>query len=382
MKELRDIIKAFDTVIANDSQAVLASVIHTSGSTYRSAGAKALILADDNIIGVVSGGCLESDLIQRAGQVRDSGQSITIRYDHSENADIIWGLGLGCAGVVDVLLERVDKDNPGPLTLIAEVIKTRTSAIMATIISSENSSFKVGERWRQNGTGSVSFTDAWPFPASLNDCLIRSVEKQNGAIITEQGAEVLIEQINPLTRLLVFGAGADAVPLVTIGAEIGWYLEVFDKRSAYASTARFPLADRLVCCSSNQLSEQITIDEHTIAIVMTHNYLQDLEILKFLLPHIKHYIGVLGPQRRLALLLKDLADEKIQVSDAQKAILYGPAGLDIGADTAEEIALSIVSEIQTVLRNRSGGLLRDRGKPIHSENAEKPTLPNIAAVKS
>ncbi len=365
MKELRDIVSAFNSVIARGDQAVLASVVQTSGSTYRHAGARALIVSDELIVGVVSGGCLESDLTQQAKGVRASGQSMIIRYDHRENDDIVWGLGLGCAGVVDVLLERVDKDNPGPLNLIAQVIETRMPALMATVIAANESTAGVGARWMQQSNGQVSTSRDWPFSSLQSHYFAEKIKGKTGAVVTNEGAEILIERVNPLTRLLIFGAGADAVPLVAIGAEIGWIMEVFDKRSVFASPERFPRADRIVHCPPSQLVDKVALDPQTVAIVMTHNYLQDLDILKFLLPLSEHYIGVLGPKRRLKLLLSDLQEDGIQISAHQQKRLYGPAGLDIGADSAEEIALSIISEVQAVLHQRSGGLLRDRVDPIH-----------------
>jgi xanthine/CO dehydrogenase XdhC/CoxF family maturation factor len=179
-------------------------------------------------------------------------------------------------------------------------------------------------------------------------------------------AEVFIEVIQPPVPLMIFGAGHDAVPLVRLAQELGWYVTVFDSRQADGTRSRFSSADEVVLSRPEGISEQVQLDNRTVAVVMTHNYLHDLELLKTLLPSPVRYLGILGPKSRTGKLFQELQEQGIIIpTEKQLQRLYNPVGLDIGADTPEEIALSIVAEIQAVLTNHSGGSLRNKLGPIH-----------------
>jgi xanthine/CO dehydrogenase XdhC/CoxF family maturation factor len=178
-------------------------------------------------------------------------------------------------------------------------------------------------------------------------------------------AEVFIEVIQPPVPLMIFGAGHDAVPLVRLAQELGWYVTIVDSRQADATRERFPSADEVILARPENISDRVRVDNRTVAVVMTHNYLHDLELLKTLLPSPVEYLGILGPKSRTEKLLQDLQEQGITPTEPQLQRLYSPVGLDIGADTPEEIALSIVAEIQAVLANHSGGSLRNKLGPIH-----------------
>jgi xanthine/CO dehydrogenase XdhC/CoxF family maturation factor len=182
--------------------------------------------------------------------------------------------------------------------------------------------------------------------------------------------EVLIEAIQPPVPLAIFGAGHDAMPLVHFAKELGWHVTVVDSRQSYATTDRFPLADAVVFSRTESIHSHITVDHHTVAVVMTHNYLQDRELLKTLLQSPLRYLGILGPKSRTERLLQELREQGVAPTEKHLLRLYSPVGIDIGADTPEEIALSIVAEIQAVLANRAGGLLRNRQGPIHNRSSE------------
>jgi xanthine/CO dehydrogenase XdhC/CoxF family maturation factor len=179
-------------------------------------------------------------------------------------------------------------------------------------------------------------------------------------------AEVLIEVIQPPTPLVIFGAGHDAVPVARLAKELGWHVSVVDSRPAYATPERFPLADVVILTRLEATLERVSIDSRTVAVVMTHNYLHDRKLLQTLLPSPLRYLGLLGPKSRAERLLQELRQEGFVPTNEQLCRLYSPVGIDIGADTPEEIALAIVAEIQAVIANRSGGLLRDRKGSIHN----------------
>jgi xanthine dehydrogenase accessory factor len=363
LKEIRNILKAFDELSCSAGNGVLASVVHTSGSTYRRPGARALIMPDDQIIGLVGGGCLEADLLEKARAVRESREPKRLHYDSASDADIIWGLGLGCAGIVDVLLERVGADNPGPLDFIRRCISNRRPGVLATVIRSD--SVPLGARWMQGPDGCVDTTGEWEPPMSLQLQANTVLTEGKGRLLREGSTDILLEWVAPLTRLVVFGAGADAIAVVRIASELGWNIEVIDKRPSYARPERLPDADKVEQWTPEEAAEHVALDEYTACLLMTHNYLQDRDLLRFLPLSPARYVGVLGPKRRTDKILADLRSEGIAPSDTVMASLYSPAGLDLGADSPEQIALSIVAEIQSVFGERTGGFLRDRQGLIH-----------------
>lgn len=206
-------------------------------------------------------------------------------------------------------------------------------------------------------------------------------------------AEVFIEVIQPPVPLMIFGAGHDAVPLVRLAQELGWYVTLVDSRQADGTRERFPSADEVVLVRpegisdseallrlrkhgalakrhevQQQSADRLRVNNRTMAVIMTHNYLHNLELLKILLPSPVRYLGILGPKSRTGKLLQDLQEQGITPSEQQLQRLYSPVGLNIGADTPEEIALSIVAEIQAVLGDRSGGSLRNYQGPIHERS--------------
>ena len=178
---------------------------------------------------------------------------------------------------------------------------------------------------------------------------------------------MLIETVAPPVPLTIFGAGDDAIPLAQAAKLIGWHVTVIDARPAYATPERFPTADAVHCLRPEALlsSPHVVFPPETMAMIMTHNFTHDLELLRVLLPRPLRYLGALGPKSRTQRLLDALADAGVTFPDEALARLHGPAGLDIGAETPEEIAISIHGEMQAVLAQRNGGALRDRTAPIH-----------------
>jgi xanthine/CO dehydrogenase XdhC/CoxF family maturation factor len=196
--------------------------------------------------------------------------------------------------------------------------------------------------------------------------------------------EVFLELLRPPIPLVIFGGGPDAVPLVRLAGELGWHVTVVDGRPASASRAWFPRADAVIFCHPEQVGEQVRLDGDTVAVVMTHNYLTDLRLLELLLPSPVRYLGLLGPKSRSERLLLDLSQAGIRTTEAQRRRLYAPVGLDLGAETSEEIALAILAEIKAVLAGRAGGPLRDRQVPIHecAQPEERREWETLAVAQS
>src|SRR5262245_27694680 len=355
MRELGDILAAFESM-APSGTGVLACVVHASGSTYRRIGARLLVLPDDELIGLISGGCLEGDLLARAREVREECAPRLVHYDATAADDIVWGLGLGCAGVVDVLLEPVAPGRPGPLAWLAAWRRQRGTGVLATALDQG----RLGRRWALHPDGNIEGDPSDEVRAAL----LQARSTGRSRRMASREGDVTVEVARPPWRLLVFGAGPDAAPVARLAVELGWDVEVVDHRSAHARAERFPGA-RVHLVPTEDAVAQVGVDPDTYVLVMTHHYLIDRALLSELLPSQSPYIGLLGPKKRAEDLLADVERLGIELSDDQRARQHGPAGLDIGGEGPEAIALSLLAEVMAAAEGRSGGCLRDRKGPLH-----------------
>jgi len=361
MRDLVDILAAFERMAPRDA-GVLASVVHASGSTYRRIGGRLLVLPDDEVIGLISGGCLEGDLLAHAAEVLEESEGEgdaaprLVRYDASDDDDIVWGLGLGCAGVVEVLLEPVGPGRPGPLAWLAAWRRARATGVIATALDPD----RLGRRWALHPDDRVEGAPGDEVLAALH----RARRSGRSRRIATREGDLSVEVVRPPLRLVVFGAGPDAAPVARLALDLGWEVEIVDHRPARARAARFPGA-RMHLAPVKDAVAQVGVDRDTYTLVMTHHYLDDRALLSDLLPTPTPYVGVLGPRQRTEDLLADLERLGIDVSAGQRRRLHGPAGLDIGGEGPEEIALSVLAEVMAVAEERSGGWLRDRKGPLH-----------------
>ncbi len=299
---------------------------------------------------MISGGCLEAELLQSAWALTENGAAL-VKYDATAEADIIWGSGLGCAGVVQVLLERVKAPEPC-LALIQRCQRARERTIVATVISEGPS---LGSRCVLGGGGFAG-------DPCLKPCAEGSIREESRIVETDAG-RVFLEVLDPPLNLLIFGAGQDAMPLAKVAHLIGWHVSVIDCREQFVTKDRFPTADRLAVTSPKLATDLVTLDVSTYAVVMTHNYLQDKDLLRQLLSSKVAYIGMLGPRARTERLLDDLDDKWSRDN------VFGPVGLDIGAEGPDEIAFAIVAEIQAVRAHRAGGFSSSRSSREDSKRS-------------
>ncbi|HIK14657.1 MAG TPA: XdhC family protein [Leptolyngbyaceae cyanobacterium M33_DOE_097] len=375
MNELQRILHAFEQSQQAGKRAVLATVVRTNGSVYRRAGARMLITEDGQMVSAISGGCLEADILERSHLLlKQGGHPFLVRYDTTADDDTVFGLGLGCNGIVDVLIEPlVDDSSLQHFAFIQECLITQQVGAIATVFSVDNvADVNVGDRLmikfdapiiNQIAQLNIVQTIALDTQKALVDQQTRT---QSYTFSTGQ-IDVLVEVIRPPIPLIIFGAGYDAIPVVQFAKQLGWHVTVIDPRPEQLTRDRFPLADQLLYCDPNQpRTYSHLLTPQTVAVVMSHRYLTDLAFLKTLIPAQLRYLGVLGPKRRMQKLSQDLAEHCARPIVKQSQQLYNPVGLDIGAETPEEIALSIVAEIRAVLSGRSGHHLRDRVGSIHS----------------
>ncbi|HSK74225.1 MAG TPA: XdhC/CoxI family protein [Pyrinomonadaceae bacterium] len=373
-KELLEIIKYFEQNQPESTKTVLATVVDVKGSSYRLPGARMLIGENGEMFGTVSGGCLEADVLERASRVLQNGEAEIFTYDTTEHKDSVFSLNMGCRGVIRILLE--------PINARAMLVRAWKAAferqerqLMATLISGESSpNIPPGGRIFYSEAEQFDFENLPKiFESSkelIADCLTFFGENGKAQIKdyqTEQGKfEFFFEIVSPPTNLIVFGAGADAIPVAETAKNLGWRVCVVDHRTAFANKERFPSADEIILTRPENLNVNFAIDENTVAVVMSHNYEHDKETLRFLLNSKVRYIGALGPKRRTENILREWREAGETFSEEQLNKLYAPIGLDIGADTPESIALSIIAEIKSVLTNRKGGFLRRRKVSIYN----------------
>lgn len=372
MKETREIIKAVSELSEGET-AILATVIDVLGSGYRLPGARMIMLESGETLGTVSGGCLESDVLERAKKVLDTGQSEVFTYDTTGDENSVFSMNMGCRGVIRILLEPIGRDSE-LITRLRRSYRNKEPQIIATLVGTDDQGLKyIGSRVYLRSSGEI---DSISLPPVLhpNTELITALKgfSDSGkrydfhAFQTGEGNfEFAFERLEPPVSILLFGAGADAIPMARIVSELGWDLTVFDHRPAYLTGERFPTSDRLVLQESDLPIKIHNTDGRCAVVIMTHNYGRDREVLPAALTSNAFYIGALGPRRRTEQLLEELSESGHSFSDEQLARLYAPVGLDTGADTPESIALSIAGEIQSVLADRQGGHLRNRQKSIY-----------------
>lgn len=331
-----------------------------------------LVTGDGRSAGLISGGCLESDLRERSAEVIVTGKPLLVRYDSTSPDDLLWGLGLGCTGIADVFLERVSgTQESSVLEFIQECRRMRCAGAIAspfalTGITGETAGSRVFLRegiTPKGGTPDDSLTGA--LVRACASALATQKSSQLTVSLPGGEAEAFIEYLPPPVALFVFGAGPDATPLVRMAKELGWHVTVVDWRAGYLTQELFPWADELVLARPGEARDEFAVPRGAVAVIMTHNFENDVALVRSLLASSATYVGLLGPRAKADLLLGRLAEEGIIPTEDEIARFHSPVGLDIGAETPEEIALAIVAEIQATLHERPGTPLRHREGPIH-----------------
>jgi len=365
MKEIKDIVKAAEQAQQSGVRAALATVVHVDGSSYRRPGARMLVTEDGRLTGAISGGCLEGDALRKALLAIHQQQNKLVTYDTTHDDDLQFGVQLGCNGIVHILFEPIRNDAPdNPISLLKELTSERKNAVLVTL-------FSFDRNHQQHGTCLIctETSTRTSLPDNIHQSILEDIRmafKNKRSHFREfPSFNGFIEFIPPPPALVIAGAGNDILPLVEIASLLGWHTTVVDGRSHQATTERFPKADKVFVAKPEQVLPQITTGHETLFLLMTHNYNYDLALLAALMLQKAPYIGVLGPRSKLHRMLDDLQSQGILPDEQQLASLHGPVGLDIGAETPQEIAISIVAEIKAFLSCRNGQALKDIPYPIH-----------------
>ena len=386
MKEISDIIRSYEAALLTGKRMALATVVHVEGSSYRRPGARMLVTDDGQLTGAISGGCLEGDALRKALLAISQQKNKLVTYDTTDDNDTTLGVQLGCNGIVHILFEPILSDQPDhPIELLKKVLEKRQNAVLATLFSlNSRTGNQPGTCFLHLETDQVYFTNSGNSTFSE----ILSTESNTAKNIqdsffkefylNDQKLTGFIEYLKTPPSLVIVGAGNDTIPLMEMAHVLGWDITVVDGRAGHATKQRFPKANKVLVARSNEVLAHIQPDKQTFFVLMTHNYNYDLALLKQLI-EIKDcvYIGTLGPKKKLERMYNDLRLEGIEVTENQKTKIFGPTGLDIGAETSEEIALSVLAEIKAVMNDRRGISLREKSEPIHNRKGQ-----NIAYAKS
>lgn len=371
MKELQQIIRAYQKSKERNQKVAIATVVKVDGSAYRRPGARMLITEDGELTGAISGGCLEGDALRKAQSVIFQQQSMVVTYDTTDDDDQKFGVGLGCNGIIQVLIEPIDfneKDNP--VELLKTALEDRQSSTLVTVFSLKHSrSEQIGTRILIEGETLHGSSE------KIDDKLLKQIHDDYNYIIDKQvniikkyvefdDIFVFFESIKPPVQLFLFGAGNDTIPLTKMAAILGWQIHLLDGRKNHATMERFPDATTIITGTPSEVVHPLQPDSNTVALLMTHNFEYELEVLNHLIPFNLPYIGILGPKKKTEKLISRLSEKGVIVSMEN---IFAPTGLNLGAEGSEEIALSVIAEIKAVLNKKKPIFLRDKSGPIHEE---------------
>jgi xanthine dehydrogenase accessory factor len=373
MKEIIDIVKAFDHAASQGRKTALANVVMVEGSAYRRAGARMLITEDGQLTGAISGGCLEGDALRKARLVIMQQEPMLVTYDTTDDDDAKLGVGLGCNGIIHILIEPIS-DKRDPIRLLKSIVAGKQPAVLATLFSiNDRKGLQPGtcfcltkDDLLINGIADAPYLKDIKLDATQ---VLNGRRSANNTYADGSAYSAFLEYVKPVISLVIIGAGNDAIPLTKIAAVLGWDITVADGRHNYALPERFPSAGKVIVARPDEVLSNITLNEWTAFVLMTHNYNYEMALLTQLLPLNLPYIGVLGPRKKLESMLDALQGTGTTVTEEQRNCIYGPTGLDIGSEGAEEIALSIVAEIKAVFSSRSGMSLKHKEAAIHAINA-------------
>jgi xanthine/CO dehydrogenase XdhC/CoxF family maturation factor len=331
--ETRQVLDAIGALHRKGGRAALATVIRVRGSAYRHEGAKLLVTADDRRTGNVSGGCLEEDVREVALRVIASGMPERRSYCGGANEIAAWDLGVGCEGEVEILITPVTDDWAAERALLA----AETAFAILTTLD--------GSRRVVSGAEAAKWID-----------------DRHSRLTEQDGAPLFVDVLTPPPRLLVVSAGDDARHLARIAGDVGFRVVVADRRPGLLAADRFPATVSLVETDASRLGERVVLDADSFAVVMTHHFADDTDYLRALLASPVRYLGILGPRQRTERILGILRAER----SFDEERIFGPVGLDIGTDGAEQVALAVIAEILAVRSGRQPRSLRERIAPIHA----------------
>lgn len=361
----RKLLEFFNARWKDGQPLALATVFATEGSTYSKAGARMLIDANGVFQGMLSGGCLEGDLAIRARAVIDSLEPQVVTYDLGNDGDELWGLGVGCDGLMRVFLQPLTEQRGyEPFATMIRIVAGDSPAVAATVISSAATSAPAGASVLLSDDCTQHFDLDAPTTRILESRCRERLASGNAVLETHaiagEDVDVLYSLIEPPPNVLILGAGLDAEPLVKFASELGWRCTVSDHRPAYIESNQFDDAEQTLCSAAEDIHKVLDLDRFDMAVVMSHHLASDRAYLHQLTDTRISYIGLLGPVGRKARLLDEIGESAMRLQHR----LHGPAGIDLRGSGPVAIALSIVAEMQLALG--AGNVRRWQGRAGNS----------------
>lgn len=369
----RSIVEAAERLRRHGEPYLVATVVCVNGAAYRHPGARMILTRFRWVAGSVSGGCLEGDISEKGWLRTKDGNPVLVTYDAMTSVDsdddIRSAFGLGCDGTVEVLLERAGvAGRIDALEFASRCLKGHTRGAMATVFHSTDAAIRVGARVALAAGGELEQE-----AEKLDDRIRGAIDADLRAVIesgraanrryetTNGTIEVLFEAVLPPPRLFLYGTGHDAVPVATLARAMGWNVIVCANEAKYSTRERFSMADEVLVGAPQDVVARIEASDRAVALVMNHNCDRDRDALRALLDTKLRYIGVIGPRSRTQRLLREIG------ADDEDNRVVGPAGLSIGAETPQELALAIISEMQAVLAGTPMADIRHRIAPVFTE---------------
>jgi len=362
LKEIRKILTVYDASKDSEENFALASVVNVEESSYRRIGARMLVSSTGNWIGGISGGCLEGDALERSQKAIFNNQASTIIYDTMDDDDKQIGVGLGCNGRLEVLFRPIDKSDPqNPAEQLRQLLHIKEAAVMIKVIDASANVKLLGKSiLAENLTDDFQFCnmDTSILKSQIGETKtnaksqILNLENKSG-----EKLKLLFEFIRPEMKLIIVGDNYDVNSLLEVASVMGWEIQLVGRAKKFSKEI-FAKVKRV---TEYEDFNQLNINEYTAVVLMSHDYNWDKTILSQVIDKEPTYLGLLGPKKRMLKLKNELGLEALD----KQAHFYAPVGLDIGAESPEEIALSICAEIVAIFRNREGGFLRERVGTIH-----------------
>jgi xanthine/CO dehydrogenase XdhC/CoxF family maturation factor len=355
---LGPLLPLFERERAGGRAMALGILVHTLGSTYRKPGAMLLVAAGGEYAGLISGGCLEGDLAERARAVIATGRACLVTYDLRNSDDLVWGLGLGCEGAMHILLLRVGpQEEWQPLLHLAAALAAHRPTAIGVLTESHEAGLPPGALLLPAAAAAptAAATAAPGTPRALPAAAAALLEPRTlAALAAAPGAgsvgwlegpgarwRLLLLPLALPPRLLLLGAGPDALPVVDLAARLHWRVTLADHRAAYAVPEHFPTAERVLLTRPEEIAQAVDLGRFAAAVVMSHHLPSDLAYLRALSASSLDYLGLLGPPARREKLLSELGPDGSRL----RGRLRAPVGLNLGGRTPEAIALAIVAEI-------------------------------------
>ena len=338
-------------------RAALATVVHIAGSAYRRPGAKFLVEEGGGTLGSISGGCLEADVREAGLGVLREGAPRRLRYDTGDDDRAVWGLGLGCRGTVDVFVQTAtDPKTREAIERVRELLEGDRPFALSTVVAGAG----VGRMLVCSDEGALGGSTG---DAALDDAVAREaaerVRARESKLHAVGKAEVFTEVLAPPPRLLLFGAGDDTRPICAYASDVGFRVTIVDHREAFLSAERFPGAARRALLRPEDGAGTLPVGPRAYAVVMSHSFAHDREWARHLLAAGAPHVGLLGPRARTEEILRQIGaegDERV----------FGPVGLDLGAEGPEQVALAVVAELLAAHASREPAHLHQKRGAIHA----------------